>query len=118
MAHDALRVCVIEPINAGMMAVNFGDRRAIPRIHAFPDSPVSTQLQKVGSLGLDNACLYPTAVHLGTIVGRDACCGRQGDVLERAHVAVQTLRVILSGPLDAEGHRPPDALVNQDILLH
>jgi hypothetical protein len=71
----------------------------------------------VGNLGLDNACLYPTAARLAITQGRDAHCGRQGDVLERAHVAVQTLRVILSGHPAAEGHRPPDALANQDILL-
>jgi len=54
----------------------FGDVHPNPHVKAFQVDPVDVQLQKIDSLGLEHACLYPSAKYLADVVDRSDYVGR------------------------------------------
>lgn len=56
-------------IQQDKISLAFGDRHPNPHIKAFPDEPYEVQLEKLQNTDLlANACVYPSASHLKTVV--------------------------------------------------
>ena len=72
---EAIPGAVVALLEKGLLTLNFGDRHPNPHILAFPPEPIGEQLDKIADL-LDDACLYPTRVHLGRIVNHSDYQGR------------------------------------------
>ncbi len=59
-----------ELLREGRVSINFGDRHPNPHVKALDPEPVEDQLRKLGALGLEGACAYPSAAHLAAVVDR------------------------------------------------
>lgn len=55
-------------VRDGKVTVVFGDRHANPHILALPPESVEEQLEKLKTLGIGDACLYPTRSHLESVI--------------------------------------------------
>jgi hypothetical protein len=54
----------------------FGDVHPNPHIRALPDHSIELQLGKIPTSELNQACVYPTAAHLKSVVKSDEYAGR------------------------------------------
>lgn len=68
---DELQAAVRPLVEAGSLYVNYGDRHPNPHILAFELEPQEEQLEKLTTLDLAAACLYPTVKHLESVVDRN-----------------------------------------------
>lgn len=55
-------------VGDGLCSIVFGDVHPNPHIRALPDEPVERQLEKLRSRSVADACAYPTAKHLETVI--------------------------------------------------
>lgn len=66
--EEQLRELVSDLVRADLISVNFGDIHPNPHIKAFEPEPVEVQLEKLVTVGLEHACLYPSIRHLSKVV--------------------------------------------------
>jgi len=57
---------IITLIKENKIELNFSDRHPNPHIKAFDCESIKTQINKIDSIGIQNACAYPTKNHLKT----------------------------------------------------
>lgn len=57
-------------IEEGKVTVVFGDIHPNPYIRAFPDEPKENQIEKLNTLALDHACVYPLRDYLREVVAK------------------------------------------------
>ncbi|WXG47752.1 MAG: AAA family ATPase [Candidatus Atabeyarchaeum deiterrae] len=59
---------IIALVREGTIEINFGDKHRNPHIKAFELDDKDLQILKIESIGLENACAYPTRKHLERVV--------------------------------------------------
>ena len=75
-AIDECRGLVRGLIEGGLAVVNFGDRHPNPHILAFRPESVEDQLRKLKTSAVEDACIYPSAKYLASVVDVEAYAGR------------------------------------------
>ncbi len=75
-SYDTIRDLFCSLVSDGRGTVVLGDLHPNPHIRAFADESPEKQLKKLESTLLEHACLYPSARHLGTVVGNTDYQGR------------------------------------------
>src|SRR5438270_2734084 len=73
---DSLRTRVSSLVRSGKLYVNYGDRHENPHILAFEPEAMDKQLQKLETMSLAGACLYPTAAYMQTMANPSDYAGR------------------------------------------
>ena len=70
-------ICAVrELVEDGQVTVVFGDVHPNPHIRAFPDEPKAKVLANLSRRNIAQACLYPTAQHLKTVINPNDYVGR------------------------------------------
>jgi hypothetical protein len=64
----------------GLLTIEFGDRHPNPHIKCFQEEPVEVAVEKLGRLGLQDACLYPSRTVLANAVDQSKYSGRPYDL--------------------------------------
>jgi hypothetical protein len=76
LSADELEELLSSLVSKELVSLNFGDRHPNPHILAFEPELVPAQLEKLSRLGLAETCLYPTRVHLVSIVDQTMYAGQ------------------------------------------
>ncbi len=66
--QEQLKSALSQMIREDRISLTFGDIHPNPHIKAFEAEPASKQLEKIDTLGLQSACIYPTKANLSTVV--------------------------------------------------
>lgn len=68
LRYDVIRKLLGDLVADGRGTIVFGDLHPNPHIRAFADEPLASQLKKLESAPLENACFYPSAGYLATVI--------------------------------------------------